>query len=204
MLGQNVKKLDKSIFELDCIGVKAPQFSFARLAQADPVLGVDMSSTGEVGCIGDSYYEAILKAMLSVGYSVPKKNILLSTGPMRSKVELVNSCKMLIEKGYNLFATKGTAQFLSLNGIPVTALHWPDEDAKPNVLDYLRGKMIDLVINIPKDLSKEELANDYTIRRSAVDYNIPLITNARLASAFIYSFCKLNPEQLEIKSWNEY
>lgn len=204
MLGREVKKPDKSIFELDCIGVKAPQFSFSRLAKADPILGVDMSSTGEVGCIGDSYYEAILKAMLSVGYTVPKKNILLSTGPMRSKVELVNSCRMLIEKDYNLFATKGTAQFLQLNGIPATALHWPDEDAKPNVLDYLRGKMIDLVINIPKDLSKEELANDYTIRRSAIDYNIPLITNARLASAFIYSFCKLTPEDLAIKSWNEY
>jgi carbamoyl-phosphate synthase large subunit len=204
MLGQEVKKLDKSIFELDCIGVKAPQFSFSRLAKADPILGVDMSSTGEVGCIGDSYYEAILKAMLSVGYTVPKKNILLSTGPMRSKVELVNSCRMLIEKGYNLFATRGTAQFLQLNGIPATALHWPDEEAKPNVLDYLRGKMIDLVINIPKDLSKEELANDYTIRRSAIDYNIPLITNARLASAFIYSFCKLTPDDLAIKSWNEY
>jgi carbamoyl-phosphate synthase large subunit len=204
MLGKDVKKLDKSIFELDCIGVKAPQFSFSRLAKADPILGVDMSSTGEVGCIGDSYYEAILKAMLSVGYSIPKKNILLSTGPMRSKVEMVNSCRMLIEKGYNLFATKGTAQFLQLNGIPATALHWPDENAKPNVLDYIREKMIDLVINIPKDLSKEELANDYTIRRSAIDYNIPLITNARLASAFIYSFCKMTPEDLEIKSWNEY
>ncbi|MFA6403388.1 MAG: carbamoyl-phosphate synthase (glutamine-hydrolyzing) large subunit [Salinivirgaceae bacterium] len=204
MLGIHVEKLDKSIFELDCIGVKAPQFSFSRLAKADPILGVDMASTGEVGCIGDSYYEAILKAMLSVGYSVPKKNILLSTGPMRSKVELVNSCRMLVEKGYNLFGTKGTAQFLQLNGIPVTALHWPDENEKPNVIDYIRGKMIDLVINIPKDLSKEELANDYTIRRGAIDYNIPLITNARLASAFIYSFCKLAPEDLEIKSWDEY
>ncbi len=204
MLGIHVEKLDKSIFELDCIGVKAPQFSFSRLAKADPILGVDMASTGEVGCIGDSYYEAILKAMLSVGYTVPKKNILLSTGPMRSKVELVNSCRMLIEKGYNLFGTKGTAQFLQLNGIPVTALHWPDENEKPNVIDYIRGKMIDLVINIPKDLSKEELANDYTIRRSAIDYNIPLITNARLASAFIYSFCKMTPEDLEIKSWDEY
>jgi len=204
MLGQKVEKPGKSIFDLEYIGIKAPQFSFSRLAKADPVLGVDMSSTGEVGCIGDSYYEAILKAMLSVGYSVPKKNILLSTGPMRSKVELVNSCKMLIEKGYNLFATKGTAHFLELNGIPATALHWPDEDMKPNVLDYLKGKMIDLVINIPKDHTKTELENDYTIRRSAIDYNIPLITNARLASAFIYSFCKLTIEDLAIKSWNEY
>jgi carbamoyl-phosphate synthase large subunit len=204
MLGLKVEKPDKSIFELDYIGIKAPQFSFSRLAQADPVLGVDMSSTGEVGCIGDSYYEAILKSMLSVGYSIPKKNIMLSTGPMRSKVELITPCKMMIEKGYSLFATKGTAQFLEMNGIPATALHWPDEDAKPNVLDYLRNKTIDLVINIPKDLSKEELANDYTIRRSAIDYNIPLITNARLASAFIYSFCMLSPEDLEIKAWDEY
>lgn len=204
MLGQKVEKPHKSIFDLDCIGVKAPQFSFSRLAKADPILGVDMSSTGEVGCIGDSYYEAILKAMLSVGYSIPKKNVLLSTGPMRSKVEMLISCKMLIEKGYNLFATKGTAQFLEMNGIPSTALHWPDEDAKPNVKDYLSNKMIDLVINIPKDLSQNELANDYTIRRNAIDYNIPLVTNARLASAFIYSFCKMSPEDLEIKSWNEY
>jgi carbamoyl-phosphate synthase large subunit len=204
MLGLKVDKPDNSIFELDYIGVKAPQFSFSRLAQADPVLGVDMSSTGEVGCIGDSYYEAILKSMLSVGYTIPKKNILLSTGPMRSKVELIISCKMMVEKGYSLFATKGTAQFLEMNGIPATALHWPDENAKPNVLDYISSKTIDLVINIPKDLSKEELANDYTIRRSAIDYNIPLITNARLASAFIYSFCMLSPEDLEIKSWDEY
>ncbi len=204
MLGIDVEKLDKSIFELDYIGVKAPQFSFSRLAKADPVLGVDMSSTGEVGCIGDSYYEAILKAMLSVGYKIPKKNVLLSTGPMRSKVELVNSCRMLVEKGYNLFATKGTAKFLEMNGLQATALHWPDEDAQPNVLEYLQNKMIDLVINIPKDLSKEELNNDYTIRRSAVDFNIPIITNARLASAFIYSFCKLSPDDLQIKSWDEY
>ncbi len=204
MLGIDVEKPSKSIFDLDYIGVKASQFSFARLAKADPILGVDMSSTGEVGCIGDSYYEAILKAMLSVGYTIPKKNVMLSTGPMRSKVELLISCKMLIEKGYNLFATKGTAQFLELNGIEATTLHWPDEDAKPNVLDYLKNKMIDLVINIPKDHSKTELFNDYTIRRSAIDYNIPLITNARLASAFIYSFCKMKPEDLEIKSWDEY
>lgn len=204
MLGKQVEKLNRSIFDLEYIGVKASQFSFSRLAKADPVLGVDMSSTGEVGCIGDSYYEAILKSMLSVGYNIPKKNVLLSTGPMRSKVELVESCRLMVEKGYNLFATKGTAHFLKLNGIEATALNWPDEDAKPNVLDYLRGKMIDLVINIPKDHSKTELFNDYTIRRSAIDYNIPLITNARLASAFIYSFCKLTVDDLKIKSWGEY
>jgi carbamoyl-phosphate synthase large subunit len=204
MLGQKPEQPSRSFLELDYIGIKASQFSFSRLAKADPVLGVEMASTGEVGCLGDTYYEAILKAMLSVGYSIPKKNILLSTGPMRSKVEMIISCRMLVERGYNLFATKGTAHFLALNGISATPLHWPDEDAKPNVLDYLKGKMIDLVINIPKDHSRTELFNDYTIRRNAIDFNIPLITNARLASAFIYSICKLKPEDLKIKSWDEY
>jgi|WetSurSiteA1Bulk_404760.scaffolds.fasta_scaffold00292_5 carbamoyl-phosphate synthase large subunit len=204
ILDKPVEKPRKSVFDLDCIGVKAPQFSFSRLQKADPVLGVDMASTGEVGCIGENFYEAILKAMLSVGYNYPKKNILLSTGPMRSKVELVNSCKLLAEKSYNLFATRGTAQFLEMNGIPCTMLHWPDEEAKPNTLDYLRNKMIDLVINIPKDLSKSELSNDYHIRRSAVDFNIPLITNSRLASAFLTAVCKLSLEDIAIKSWGEY
>ncbi len=204
MLGLPVEKPHKSIFDLDYIGIKAPQFSFSRLKKADPILGVDMASTGEVGCIGDNFYEAILKAMLSVGYQIPKKNILLSTGPMRSKVELINSCRLLQEKGYNLFATFGTHNFLKLNGIESTPLHWPDEDKKPNTLDYIRNKMIDLVINIPKDLSKAELYNDYTIRRSAVDFNIPLITNARLASAFLIAVCKLAPEDIKIKSWDEY
>ena len=204
MLDVPVEKPHKSIFDLDHIGCKAPQFSFSRLKKADPVLGVDMSSTGEVGCIGDNYYEAILKAMLSVGYTIPKKNILLSTGPMRSKVEMINSCKMLVEKGYILHATHGTHDFLKLNGIDSVELAWPDEDVKPNVLDYLSGGGIDLVVNIPKNLSSHELSNDYTIRRSAVDFNIPLITNARLASAFIYAICKMELEDISIKSWNEY
>lgn len=204
MLGMEVQRPDKSIFELDYIGIKASQFSFSRLSKADPVLGVDMASTGEVGCIGENYYETLLKAMLSVGYRVPKKNILLSTGDARSKIELLNSARMLRDKGYNLFATKGSAQFLNDNGISATVLHWPDEDAKPNTLDYLREKKIDLVINIPKNLTKTELANDYTIRRSAVDFNIPLITNARLASAFIYAICKYGVDDLKIKSWDEY
>jgi len=204
MLDLPYDKPDKSIFDLDYIGIKAPQFSFSRLKKADPVLGVDMSSTGEVGCIGENFYEAILKAMLSVGYTIPKKNILLSTGPMRSKVELINSCRMLAKKGYNLFATKGTADFLRLNNIESTVLHWPDEDKKPNTLEYLQNKMIDLVINIPKDLSSDELSNDYSIRRNAVDYNIPLITNARLASAFIIAFCKIKEEEIAIKHWAEY
>ncbi len=204
MLDLPYDKPDKSIFDLDYIGIKAPQFSFSRLKKADPVLGVDMSSTGEVGCIGENFYEAILKAMLSVGYTIPKKNILLSTGPMRSKVELINSCRLLAEKGYNLFATKGTADFLRLNNIESTVLAWPDEDKKPNTLEYLQNKMIDLVINIPKDLSSDELSNDYSIRRNAVDYNIPLITNARLASAFIIAFCKIKEEEIPIKHWGEY
>jgi len=204
ILGKEVQTPAKSAFDLDCIGIKAPQFSFSRLLKADPILGVDMASTGEVGCIGENFYEAILKSMLSVGYNYPQKNILLSTGPMRSKVELINSCKLLLERGYNLFGTRGTAQFLEMNGIPCTVLHWPDENRKPNTLDYLRNKMIDLVINIPKDLSKSELSNDYLIRRSAVDFNIPLITNARLASAFLTALCKLSIEDIAIKSWDEY
>jgi len=204
MLDMPVEKPHKSNFDLDYIGCKAPQFSFSRLKKADPVLGVDMSSTGEVGCIGDNYYEAILKAMLSVGYTIPKKNILLSTGPMRSKVEMINSCRMLVERGYNLFATHGTHEFLKLNGFESIDLAWPDEDKKPNVLDHIAGGQIDLVINIPKNLTSHELSNDYTIRRSAVDYNIPLLTNARLASAFIYAFCKIDLEEIPIKSWGEY
>ncbi len=204
MLKVPVEKPHKSIFDLDYIGCKAPQFSFARLTKADPVLGVDMSSTGEVGCIGDNYYEAVLKAMLSVGYRFPEKNILLSTGEMRSKVELVNSCRMLVDKGYQLYATHGTHEFLRLNGIDSIDLAWPDEERKPNVMDYLRSKKIDLVVNIPKDLSSHELSNDYSIRRGAVDFNIPLITNARLASAFIYAICKMTPDDISIKSWDEY
>lgn len=204
MLGESYKKPSQSIFDLDHIGVKASQFSFSRLQKADPVLGVDMSSTGEVGCIGDDYYEAVLKAMLSVGYTIPKKNILISSGPIRSKLELLNSSRMLVERGYNLYATKGTHEFLKGNGIESSMLHWPDENKAPNVLDYLKNGLVDLVINIPKNLTSGELANDYTIRRSAIDYNIPLITNARLASAFIYSICKHSPQTLSIKSWNEY
>jgi len=204
MLEVPVEKPDKSLFDLEYIGVKAPQFSFSRLAKADPVLGVDMSSTGEVGCIGEDYYEAILKSMLSVGYQIPKKNILLSTGPSRSKTELLNSARLLVEKGYNLFATKGTAKFLEENDLQSTVLYWPDSKQKPNTLDYIKEHKIDLIINIPKNLSQDELYNDYHIRRAAVDHNIPLITNARLASAFIIAFCKYSMEDITIKSWDEY
>ncbi len=204
MLDVPVEKPDKSLFDLEYIGVKAPQFSFSRLAKADPVLGVDMSSTGEVGCIGEDYYEAILKSMLSVGYHIPKKNILLSTGPARSKTELINSAKLLKDKGYNLYATKGTAEFLSNNEIDSTVLYWPDSKQKPNTLDYIKEHKIDLIINIPKNLSQDELYNDYHIRRAAVDHNVPLITNARLASAFIIAFCKYSMDDITIKSWDEY
>ncbi len=204
MLGAKYKTPSKSFFDIDHIGIKASQFSFSRLQKADPVLGVDMASTGEVGCIGDDYYEAILKAMLSVGYQIPGKNIMISSGPISSKLELLNSCRLLIERGYNLYSTKGTHKFLKENGIESTILHWPDEQKKPNVSDYIKNGLLDLVINIPKNLTSGELANDYTIRRSAIDFNIPLITNAKLASAFIYSFCNNSKETLAVKSWDEY
>ena len=204
MLGIPAEKPDKSVFELDYVGVKAPQFSFSRLAKADPVLGVDMASTGEVGCIGEGFYEAILKAMFSVGYTVPEKSILLSTGPARSKVELLNSAKALREKGHKLYATRGTQQFLENAGVEAHVAYWPDEDKSPNTIELIRTREVDLVVNIPKNLSASELDNDYSIRRSAVDYNIPLITNARLASAFILAFCRLNNNELAIKSWGEY
>ena len=204
MLGEKVESLNKSVFDLDYVGVKASQFSFARLLKADPVLGVNMASTGEVGCIGENYYEAILKSMLSVGHRIPKKNILISSGPTRSKVELLNSTRMLIEKGYNIYSTAGTAKFFKENGIDTQILYWPDEDKEPNIMEYLHDRKIDLVINIPKNHTKRELDNGYKIRRAAVDYNIPLITNARLASAFIYAICKVDPTEIAIKSWDEY
>ncbi|MHA7110124.1 carbamoyl-phosphate synthase (glutamine-hydrolyzing) large subunit [Sunxiuqinia elliptica] len=205
MLGIPYQKPDKSLFELDYVGVKAPQFSFARLLNADPVLGVDMSSTGEVACIGENFYEAILKAMLSVGYNFPRKNVLISSGPARSKLEMLNSARMLVENGYNVFATEGTHRFLRENKVESTMLHWPDEeDQHPNTIEYLREKKIDLVVNIPKNYSKRELSNGYKIRRNSIDYNVPLITNARVASAFIYAICKHTPEDITIKHWGEY
>jgi carbamoyl-phosphate synthase large subunit len=204
MLGVPAEKPRKSVFELDYVGVKAPQFSFSRLAKADPVLGVDMSSTGEVGCIGEGFYEAILKAMFSVGYRVPSKSILLSTGPARSKVELLNSAKALRDRGHKLYATRGTQQFLQNAGVEAEVAYWPDEKKSPNTIELIRTKEVDFVVNIPKDLSDTELNNDYSIRRSAVDFNVPLITNARLASAFILAFCRMKQEDLAIKSWDEY
>ncbi len=204
MLGVTVPKPDKSIFEIDHIGIKASQFSFSRLSKADPVLGVDMASTGEVGCIGDDYYEAVLKAMLSVGYRIPKKGVLVSSGDIRSKVELLNSVRAMQEMNLPIYATKGTADFLSSHGLDVQILHWPNSNESPNVMEYLRNKSIDLVINIPKNLTENELYNDYEIRRSAIDLNIPLLTNARLASAFIMAFTSLNLQELKIKSYREY
>lgn len=205
MLKLPVEKPGKSLFELDYVGIKAPQFSFARLQQADPVLGVDMASTGEVGCIGDNIHDAVLQAMLSVGYTIPKKNVLISSGPLRDKIELLTSARLLKEKGYNIFATAGTQKFLVEIGVEATLLHWPDEPEKqPNTLDYIREKKLDLIINIPKDLSKSELKNGYHIRRNGIDFNIPLITNSRLAGAFITAFCKMDIKDIPIKSWDEY
>lgn len=205
MLGMEYERPNKSAFDLDYVGIKAPQFSFARLLKADPVLGVDMSSTGEVGCIGENFQEAILQSMLSVGYSIPKKNVLISSGPTRSKVELLSSARLLEEHDYNIFATDGTHKFLEENGVKSTLLYWPNEaDKQPNTLDYIKEKKIDLVVNIPKNLSSKELNNGYYIRRSAIDFNIPLITNARLASAFINAFCKMSINDIAIKSWDEY
>ncbi|GET31006.1 carbamoyl-phosphate synthase (glutamine-hydrolyzing) [Prolixibacter sp. SD074] len=205
MLDVPFEKPDKSLFELDYVGVKAPQFSFHRLLNADPVLGVDMSSTGEVGCIGENFYEALLKSMLSVGYRIPKKSILISSGPTRGKVELLNSARMLKERGFTIYATGGTHKFFLDNGIQTEMAYWPDEeDQSPNTLDLIREKKVEMVINIPKNHTKRELSNGYQIRRNAVDFNIPLITNARVASAFIYAFTKMTEEDIVIKSWDEY
>ena len=204
MLGLPVKPMDKSSFDLDYMGIKASQFSFHRLLKADPILGVEMASTGEVGCIGDDYHETLLKSLLSIGLTIPEKNIFISSGSPKEKVELLNPARLLTEKGYNLYATRGTAKFLEENGVPVTTVAWPDENIHPNALDYLKEKKIDLVVNIPKNRSKDELQNDYTIRRSAVDFNIPLITNARLASAFLTAITKLSIDDIKVQSWNEY
>ncbi|MCL2304414.1 MAG: carbamoyl-phosphate synthase (glutamine-hydrolyzing) large subunit [Planctomycetaceae bacterium] len=205
ILGLPVEKPSKSAFDLDYVGIKAPQFSFSRLAKADPILGVEMASTGEVGCLGEDFSEAILKAMLSVGYKLPqKKSILLSTGPAKAKAELLADCRLLAACGFKLYATRGTAMFLSENGVNVESVGWPEEDFHPNALDLLRDHKVELVVNIPKDLSTSELDNDYAIRRGAVDYNIPLLTNARLASAFLQAICRVSHENLSIKSWDEY
>ncbi len=204
MLGLPVEKPEKNLFELDYVGIKASQFSFNRLQKADPVLGVDMASTGEVGCLGDDTSCAILKAMLSVGYRIPEKNILLSTGSTKQKVDMLQASRALKAKGYNLFATGGTSKFLTENGIENTRVYWPSEEGHPQALEMLHKKEIDMVVNIPRDLSVGELTNGYKIRRAAIDLNIPLITNARLASAFINAFCSMDIDDIAIKSWDEY
>ncbi len=205
MLGLPVEKPAKSLFDLDYVGVKASQFSFNRLQKADPVLGVDMASTGEVGCLGEDSRSALLKSMLSVGQRIPQKNILLSTGDGKQKAEMLAACTMLRDHGYKLFATPGTSRYLTENGIENTLVYWPSEEGmKPQALDMLHDKQIDMVVNVPKNLSSGELSNGYKIRRAAIDLNIPLTTNARLASAFINAFCTLNVEDLDIKCWQEY
>ncbi|WP_278671565.1 carbamoyl-phosphate synthase (glutamine-hydrolyzing) large subunit [Leyella stercorea] len=205
MLGLPVEKPSKNLFDLDYVGIKASQFSFNRLQKADPVLGVDMSSTGEVGCLGDDTNTALLKSMLSVGHRIPKKNILLSTGGAKQKVAMLDAAKMLIDHGYNLYATGGTSKFLNENGIENTHVLWPSEEGdEPKALDLLHDHTIDMVVNIPKNLTSSELTNGYKIRRAAIDLNVPLITNARLASAFIYAFCTTKLEDIGIKAWSEY
>lgn len=204
MLGLPVEKPAKSLFDLDYVGIKASQFSFNRLQKADPVLGVDMASTGEVGCLGEDSRTALLKSMLSVGHRIPEKSILLSTGDGKQKAEMLTAARMLQEHGYQIYATGGTSRYLTENGIANTLVYWPSEEGQPQALDMLHNKQIDMVVNVPKNLSTGELTNGYKIRRAAIDLNIPLITNARLASAFIYAFCTTKLDDLEIKSWQEY
>jgi len=205
MLGLPVEKPEKDLFDLDYVGIKASQFSFNRLQKADPVLGVDMASTGEVGCLGDDTSCALLKSMLSVGYRIPKKNILLSTGTAKQKAEMLDASRQLLENGYELYATGGTSKYLTENGIKNIQVHWPSEpDKQPQALDMLHNHEIDMVVNIPKDLSESELSNGYKIRRAAIDLNVPLITNSRLACAFINAFCRIKLDDLNIKSWAEY
>ncbi|MDD6100052.1 MAG: carbamoyl-phosphate synthase (glutamine-hydrolyzing) large subunit, partial [bacterium] len=204
MLGLPVEKPHKNEFDLDYVGIKASQFSFNRLQKADPVLGVDMASTGEVGCLGDDVSEAVLTSMLAVGQRIPEKNILLSTGSSKQKVAMLDAAKLLANKGYNLYATGGTYRFLQENQIPCSLVYWPSEEGQPQALTMLHEHKIDLVVNIPRDLSAGELSNGYKIRRAAIDLNIPLITNARLASAFIQAFCTIDVNDISIKSWQEY
>ena len=204
IMGIEVPRIDKSCFELDYVGVKAPQFSFTRIKGADPILSVEMASTGEVACIGDSFEEAFLKALLSVGFRFPHKNIMLSTGPFESKSKFLPQAKRLLDLGFQLFATRGTADFMKYHGIPSQVLAWPLERKEPNALTYIQELKLDLIINIPKSYDEEELTNDYILRRKAVDFNIPLITNLQFAERFIDALSKISMEELSIKSWDEY
>jgi carbamoyl-phosphate synthase large subunit len=204
IMGKQVPRIDRSAFDLDYVGVKASQFSFTRLKGSDPILGVEMVSTGEVACLGDDFNEAFLKSLLSVEFTIPKKTILLSTGPIDSKADFLSSTKILETMGYHFYATKGTADFLNDNDIAAEVLYWPSEKKEPNTLTYIADGKIDLVINIPKNIEREELDNDYLIRRKAVDFNIPLITNIQLAKRFVEAISRTSLEDLKIKSWNEY
>ena len=204
MLDAPYQRPDSSEFDIDRIGVKASQFSFARLQNADPVLGVDMSSTGEVGCLGDDLNEALLNSLIATGYRLPKKNILISSGAVKGKVALLEPARELVKNGYQIYATAGTAKFFKENGVEATAVAWPDEDAANNVMDMIQAHQLDLIINVPKNHTNRELTNGYRIRRGAIDHNIPLMTNVRLAKAFIEAFCALKMEDIKIKSWQEY
>ena len=211
MLGKKPMPPHKSAFDLDYVGIKASQFSFSRLQQADPVLGVDMASTGEVGCIGDDFNEALLKSVLSVGYKIPSKNILISSGDALQKADLFGACRLLADHGYTLYATGGSYKYLVENDVPATRVLWPSESEDPvlaaefeSALKMLQDKEIDLVVNIPKNYSTLEMDNGYKIRRAAIDFNIPLITNARLATAFIRAFCEMGQDDIQIKSWDQY
>ena len=204
MLDAPYSQPDRSEFDIDRIGVKASQFSFARLQNADPVLGVDMSSTGEVGCLGDDLNEAMLNALIATGYRLPKKNVLISSGGVKGKVDLLEPSRLMVQKGYEIYATAGTAKFLNENGVKATAVSWPDEEGDNNVMDMIAAHRFDLIINVPKNHSKRELTNGYRIRRGAIDHNIPLMTNVRLAKAFIEAFCAMKLEDIPVKSWQEY
>lgn len=204
MLDASYEKPDNANFDIDWIGVKASQFSFSRLHNADPVLSVDMSSTGEVGCLGDDFNEALLVSMISVGYNIPKKSVMVSSGDSKSKVDLLDACKMLQEHNYDIYATAGTKEFLADNGVEAKVVSWPDEEKEHNVMDMISNHQFELIVNIPKNHTRRELTNGYKIRRGSVDHNIPLITNARLASAFIQAFCEMKEKDIQIKSWQEY
>ena len=211
MLEKHPAAPQKSAFDLDYVGVKSSQFSFARLEEADPMLGVDMSSTGEVGCLGDNLDEALLKSVLSVGNTIPAKRILLSTGDPLQKADMLRACRILGDNGYELYATGGTYKYLIENSIPCTRVLWPSERDDPKfdgmfktALDMIRDKEVDMVINIPKNFTSQELSNGYIIRRAAIDFNVPLFTNARLAVAFIRAFCSMSLDDIQIKAWDEY
>jgi len=204
MLDEPVEKITTSALDLPWVGVKAAQFSFSRLQGADPVSGVEMASTGEVGCIGSEISDAFLKALLSVGYRIPKKRILLSTGPIEDKLSFLDSSKKLVEMGYELYGSRGTAKFLTTNGVPATALNWPLESREPNIATFIKKREADMIINIPKNNRETELKNDYIIRRLAIDFDIPLFTNIKVAREFIDAMVAFKEKPLEIKSWEEY